>query len=120
MSAVASSDTTNCALHNTLTRPLFQLLLLSTHSLHSRSEAVFARFSRLMRSTQQLQLGSSSDVQPASRSTIDSLPVQPPGAGVWGADEECAICLGGYCAEDSLRRLSCDHRFHLECSEKCE
>jgi hypothetical protein len=69
-----------------------------------------------MRSTQL----SGRDVRPASRSTIDSLPVQPPGAGVWGADEECAICLGGYCADDSLRRLSCDHRFHLECSEKCE
>ncbi|WVZ87024.1 hypothetical protein U9M48_033726 [Paspalum notatum var. saurae] len=32
-----------------------------------------------------------------------------------GGDDECAICLQGFCVEEKLRAMPCSHAFHQHC-----
>lgn len=52
---------------------------------------------------------------------IDSLGSMLMTEGMFGGDLEeatCAICLGDYRTDETIRFLPCQHHFHLECVDQ--
>ncbi|KAF9121063.1 hypothetical protein BGW39_010866 [Mortierella sp. 14UC] len=57
----------------------------------------------------------------ATRPMIDKLGSTPMVEGMFGGDAEeatCAICLGDYKPDETIRFLPCQHHFHLECVDQ--
>ena len=52
---------------------------------------------------------------PASGDAMAALPETTVGEGGAGEEEECAVCLEGYAAGDTVRTLPCSHGFHGHC-----
>ncbi|KAF9915393.1 hypothetical protein BX616_006250 [Lobosporangium transversale] len=52
---------------------------------------------------------------------IEKLGAVPMTEGMFGSDPEeatCAICLGNYVLDETIRVLPCQHHFHLECVDQ--
>ncbi|KAI1310267.1 hypothetical protein EDD11_003767 [Mortierella claussenii] len=57
----------------------------------------------------------------ATKPMIDKLGSIPMTEGMFAADPEeatCAICLGDYAPDETIRILPCQHHFHLECVDQ--
>ncbi|KAF8934091.1 hypothetical protein BGZ58_005944 [Dissophora ornata] len=57
----------------------------------------------------------------ATKPMIDKLGSIPMTEGLFGGDPEdatCAICLGDYTPDETIRFLPCQHHFHLECVDQ--
>ncbi|KAG0049054.1 hypothetical protein BGZ89_004359 [Linnemannia elongata] len=57
----------------------------------------------------------------ATKPMIDKLASTPMVEGMFGGDAEeatCAICLGDYNPDETIRFLPCQHHFHLECVDQ--
>lgn len=57
----------------------------------------------------------------ATKPMIDNLGSMPMTEGMFGGDPEeatCAICLGDYRTDETIRFLPCQHHFHLECVDQ--
>ncbi|KAG0052583.1 hypothetical protein BGZ83_002408 [Gryganskiella cystojenkinii] len=57
----------------------------------------------------------------ATKPMIDKLGSMPMTDGLFGADPEeaqCAICLGEYSVDETIRFLPCQHHFHQECVDQ--
>ncbi|KAG0313072.1 hypothetical protein BGZ97_010567 [Linnemannia gamsii] len=57
----------------------------------------------------------------ATKPMIDKLGSTPMVEGMFGGDAEeatCAICLGDYKPDETIRFLPCQHHFHLECVDQ--
>ncbi|OAQ26430.1 hypothetical protein K457DRAFT_140347 [Linnemannia elongata AG-77] len=57
----------------------------------------------------------------ATKPMIDKLGSTPMVEGMFGGDAEeatCAICLGDYNPDETIRFLPCQHHFHLECVDQ--
>ncbi|KAG0322549.1 hypothetical protein BGZ99_003265 [Dissophora globulifera] len=57
----------------------------------------------------------------ATKPMIDKLGSMPMTEGMFGGDPDeaiCAICLGNYTPDETIRFLPCQHHFHLECVDQ--
>ncbi|KAF9165583.1 hypothetical protein BGX21_000155 [Mortierella sp. AD011] len=64
---------------------------------------------------------SSGPSRTATKPMIDKLSSTPMIEGMFGGDPEeavCAICLGEYAPDETIRFLPCRHHFHLECVDQ--